>query len=105
MLWLVLLIYGAAMWLIAPLASAARGFFAGAGGPSAAFVGASLLFTGLVLMYALKGGLRASLVTDVVQFVLLVGGVGATLVWLAPRLRGLPLAPPRPGVWNSGLDF
>jgi Na+/proline symporter len=78
---------------------------AAGGKPAAAFIGASLLFTFVVLLYTLKGGLRASLVTDVLQFGLLVIGVGVTLIWLAPRLHGLPLSPPVPGAWNSGLDF
>ncbi|MCB1966195.1 MAG: sodium:solute symporter, partial [Candidatus Accumulibacter sp.] len=34
---------------------------------SAAFIGAALLFTAVVLFYSLKGGLRSSIFTDVIQ--------------------------------------
>ncbi|WP_313950901.1 sodium:solute symporter family transporter [Accumulibacter sp.] len=48
--------------------TAVVGGYYGASG-SAAFIGAALLFTAVVLFYSLKGGLRSSIFTDVVQAV------------------------------------
>ena len=72
---------------------------------SQSFVLSALVFTGLVLLYTLKGGLRTSLVTDFVQFGLLVLAVILTLVWVVPQAPTLSLAPAKAGFWNSGIDL
>jgi Na+/proline symporter len=53
------------------------------------FVGAALLFTAATLIYSLKGGLRSSIVTDVIQSVLFVGAMGVVLFVILPT-HGLP---------------
>jgi len=64
------------------------GAYYGAPG-SGSFIGAALLFTAATLFYSLKGGLRSSIVTDVIQAVLFVGVLGVVLVVVLPT-HGLP---------------
>ena len=57
---------------------AAYGVVGGYFGPpgSAPFIGSALLFTAVTLLYAVKGGLRSSIITDVLQsavFILFLG--------------------------------
>ncbi len=52
---------------------------------SAAFIGAALLFTAVTLAYSLKGGLRSSIVTDVVQALLFVIVLAVVLVYVLPQ--------------------
>lgn len=57
------------------------GYFGDTGSP--AFIGAALLFTAVVLLYSLKGGLRSSIFTDVIQawvFLLFLGVVVAMIL-------------------------
>lgn len=49
------------------------------------FIGAALLFTGATLLYSLKGGLRSSIFTDVIQSVLFVAVLGVVLLVILPR--------------------
>jgi Na+/proline symporter len=49
------------------------------------FIGAALLFTAVTLIYSLKGGLRSSIVTDVVQAVLFVFVLGTVLFLVLPK--------------------
>lgn len=72
---------------------------------SYSFIFSSIVFTVLVLIYTLKGGLRASLVTDLVEFGLLVLAVLLTLLWVVPQAPTLSLAPQESGFWNSGIDL
>lgn len=53
------------------------------------FIAAALLFTAATLFYSLKGGLRSSIVTDVVQAVLFVIVLGIVLFLVLPQ-HGLP---------------
>jgi Na+/proline symporter len=53
------------------------------------FITAALLFTAATLIYALKGGLRSSIVTDVIQTVLFIVALGAVLFLVLPH-HGLP---------------
>jgi Na+/proline symporter len=53
------------------------------------FVAAALLFTAATLLYSLKGGLRSSIVTDVIQSVLFVGVLAVILFVVLPQ-HGLP---------------
>jgi Na+/proline symporter len=68
--------------------TAVVGGYYGASG-SAGFVGAALLFTAAVLFYSLKGGLRSSIFSDVIQAVVFVLFLGLVLAWV------LPAQPPR----------
>lgn len=51
----------------------------------ASFIAAALLFTGVTLAYSMKGGLRSSIVTDVLQAVLFVGMMSIVLFIILPR--------------------
>lgn len=53
------------------------------------FIGAALLFTAVTLFYSLKGGLRSSIITDIVQSVLFVGVMAVVLAIVLP-MHGLP---------------
>ncbi|MBM3346405.1 MAG: sodium:solute symporter [Betaproteobacteria bacterium] len=64
------------------------GAYYGAPG-SGSFIGAALLFTAVTLFYSLKGGLRSSIVTDLIQAVLFVGVLGVVLAVVLPA-HGLP---------------
>jgi Na+/proline symporter len=63
--------------------TAVVGGYYGAPG-SAAFIGAALLFTAAVLFYSLKGGLRSSIFTDVIQAVVFVLFLGIVLAYVVP---------------------
>ena len=58
------------------------GYYGPAG--SGGFVGAALLFTAAVLFYSLKGGLRSSIFSDVIQAVVFVLFLGVVLAWVLP---------------------
>lgn len=49
------------------------------------FIGAALLFTAFTLLYSLKGGLRSSIFTDVIQAVLFVVAISIVLLWILPK--------------------
>jgi Na+/proline symporter len=49
------------------------------------FIGAALLFTAATLFYSIKGGLRSSIVTDVIQGVLFVVVLGVVLFLVLPQ--------------------
>ncbi|MDV2991253.1 MAG: hypothetical protein N4J56_000907 [Chroococcidiopsis sp. SAG 2025] len=72
---------------------------------SYSFILSAIAFTVLVLIYSLKGGLRASLVTDFIQFGLLVFAVLLTLLWVVPQAPALSITPQESGFWNSGVDL
>ncbi len=63
--------------------TAVVGGYYGASG-SAGFIGAALLFTAAVLFYSLKGGLRSSIFSDVIQAVAFVLVVGLVLASALP---------------------
>jgi Na+/proline symporter len=58
------------------------GYYGPAG--SAGFVASALLFTAAVLIYSLKGGLRSSIFTDVIQAVVFVAFLALVLAWVLP---------------------
>ncbi|MFM9971856.1 MAG: hypothetical protein ACKVQK_26035 [Burkholderiales bacterium] len=64
--------------------SSVVGAYYGAPG-SGAFIGAAVLFTLVTLIYSLKGGLRSSIVTDVLQAVLFVAVMAAVLLIVLPK--------------------
>ena len=49
------------------------------------FIGSALLFTAATLIYSLKGGLRSSIVTDVIQAVMFVLVLGLVLFLILPQ--------------------
>ena len=51
---------------------------------SSGFIGAALLFTVAVLLYSLKGGLRSSIFSDVIQAVVFILFVGVVLAFVLP---------------------
>lgn len=59
------------------------GYYGPAG--SGAFIGAALLFTAATLFYSLKGGLRSSIFTDVIQAALFVVFAAFALLVVLPR--------------------
>lgn len=63
--------------------TAVVGGYYGASG-SGAFIGAALLFTAAVLLYSLKGGLRSSIFSDVIQAVVFILFLGLVLAWVLP---------------------
>ena len=58
------------------------GYYGTGGSPS--FIGAALLFTAAVLFYSLKGGLRSSIFSDVIQAVVFVLFLGLVLAYVLP---------------------
>jgi len=69
------------------------------------FIAAALLFTAVTLFYSLKGGLRSSIFTDVIQAVLFVAVMGVVVFVILPE-HGIPrlLAT---GTWrlDAGVDL
>jgi len=63
--------------------TAVVGGYYGASG-SAGFIGAALLFTAAVLFYSLKGGLRSSIFSDVIQAVVFILFLGVVLAYVLP---------------------
>ena len=59
------------------------GYYGPAGSPE--FIGAALLFTAATLFYSLKGGLRGSIVTDVIQAAIFVVFLAAVLLLVLPK--------------------
>ncbi|MCP5159173.1 MAG: sodium:solute symporter [Gammaproteobacteria bacterium] len=59
------------------------GYYGPAGSP--AFIGAALLFTAATLFYSIKGGLRGSIVTDVIQAAIFVVFLAAVLLLVLPK--------------------
>lgn len=51
---------------------------------SASFIGAALIFTAAVLLYSIKGGLRSSIFTDVIQAVVFILFLGVVLAYVVP---------------------
>lgn len=49
------------------------------------FIGAALVFTAVTLLYSVKGGLRSSIVTDVIQAVLFVVAMSIVLFVILPK--------------------
>jgi solute:Na+ symporter, SSS family len=49
------------------------------------FIGAALLFTAVTLVYSMKGGLRSSIVTDIIQSALFVVIMGVVLLVILPQ--------------------
>ena len=69
------------------------------------FVAAALLFTAVTLFYSLKGGLRSSIFTDVIQAVLFVAVMGVVLFVVLPEHGATRLL--ATGSWrlDAGVDL
>lgn len=59
------------------------GYYGPAGSPQ--FIGAALLFTAATLFYSIKGGLRGSIVTDIIQAAVFVVFLAAVLLLVLPK--------------------
>ncbi|HSB99053.1 MAG TPA: hypothetical protein VLE45_04005, partial [Burkholderiaceae bacterium] len=80
------------------------GGYYGASG-SGAFIGAALLFTAAVLCYSLKGGLRSSIFSDVIQAVVFIVFLGVVLAYVVPaHAPGMLLSQGRFSL-DSGVDL
>lgn len=69
------------------------------------FIAAALLFTAVTLFYSIKGGLRSSIVTDVVQGVLFVVVLGVVLFLVLPQHGAVTLLSAGEFRLGAGLDL
>jgi SSS family solute:Na+ symporter len=83
--------------------SVVGGYYGEAG--SAAFIGSALLFTAATLFYSLKGGLRSSIYTDVLQTVLFIGFFAVVLLLVLPEHGPVTLMSTGDFRLDAGLDL
>jgi Na+/proline symporter len=69
------------------------------------FIGAALLFTVATLLYSLKGGLRSSIITDIVQGLLFVIALGLVLFLVLPTHGMTTLVSAGEFKLNAGVDL
>ena len=69
------------------------------------FIAAALLFTAVTLFYSLKGGLRSSIITDVIQSVLFVAVLGVVLFFVLPQYGVARLMSVGDFRLNTGVDL
>jgi len=69
------------------------------------FIGAALLFTAATLVYSLKGGLRSSIFTDIIQAVLFVGVLAIVLFVILPKHGASTLLSVGEFRLEAGLDL
>ena len=76
-------------------------------GPSGTlpFIGAALLFTAATLFYSLKGGLRSSIVTDVVQGILFIVVLLVVLLLVLPKYGAVTLLAQGEFRLDGGVDL
>lgn len=84
--------------------TAVVGGYYGASG-SAGFIGSALLFTAAVLFYSLKGGLRSSIFSDVIQAVVFILFVGVVLAYVLPAHPAGVLLSQGKFTLDSGMDL
>ena len=72
---------------------------------STGFIGAALLFTAVVLIYSLKGGLRSSMFTDAIQAVVFVLFLALVLAWVLPAHRPSELLTAGDFALSAGADL
>ena len=72
---------------------------------SIGFIAAAMLFTAVVLFYSLKGGLRSSIFTDVIQAVVFVLFLGLVLALVLPAHAPAALLGEGEFALNAGLDL
>lgn len=69
------------------------------------FIASALLFTAAVLLYSLKGGLRSSIFTDVIQAVVFVLFLGLVLAWVVPEHGSVRLLTEGRFALDAGADL
>lgn len=81
------------------------GFFGDAG--TSPYYWSIIVFTGLTLLYVVKGGLKSSLITDFIQMILFVLLLLLILGFVVPTISDKPLDANILGTWDfsHGLDF
>ena len=79
------------------------GYFGAPG--HAAYYGAAILFTVFTLAYSLKGGLRSSIFTDVIQAIVFVVFVALVALWILPQDNAHALLTNGQFNLNHGLDL
>ncbi|MGE0290483.1 MAG: hypothetical protein AB7P16_29725 [Bradyrhizobium sp.] len=72
---------------------------------SASFIASALLFTAAVLFYSLKGGLRSSILSDVIQAVVFIAFLGVVLAFVLPAHAPVELLTEGTFALNSGVDL
>jgi Na+/proline symporter len=72
---------------------------------SAGFIGSALLFTAAVLFYSLKGGLRSSIFSDVIQAVVFMLFLGVVLAYVLPAHSPAELLTQGTFALDSGGDL
>ncbi|WP_217992616.1 hypothetical protein [Polaromonas sp. AET17H-212] len=72
---------------------------------SAGFIGSALLFTAAVLFYSLKGGLRSSIFSDVIQAVVFMLFLGVVLAYVLPSHAPSDLLSQGTFALDSGVDL
>lgn len=72
---------------------------------SSGFVGAALLFTAAVLIYSLKGGLRSSIFSDVIQAIVFIIFLGVVLAYVLPTHGPATLLSQGRFSLDSGVDL
>jgi len=72
---------------------------------STEFIGAALLFTAVVLLYSLKGGLRSSIFTDVIQAWVFLLFLGVVLIMVLPAHSPAQLFTEGNFALNGGMDL
>ena len=72
---------------------------------SGSFIASALLFTAAVLFYSLKGGLRSSIFSDVIQAVVFILFLGVVLAFVLPAHSPAKLLTEGTFALNSGVDL
>ena len=72
---------------------------------SGGFIASALLFTAAVLFYSLKGGLRSSIFSDVIQAVVFILFLGVVLAFVLPAHSPATLLTEGTFALNSGVDL
>ena len=72
---------------------------------SAGFIASALLFTAAVLFYSLKGGLRSSIFSDVIQAIVFILFVGVVLAFVLPAHPSAQLLSEGKFALDSGVDL
>lgn len=71
----------------------------------ASYIGAALVFTGFTLAYSIKGGLRSSIFTDVIQTIIFVFFLALVLLFVLPQHSALGFARAGEFRLSAGVDL
>lgn len=83
--------------------SVVGGYYGAVG--SVGFIGSALLFTAFVLIYTLKGGLRSSIFTDVIQAVVFIIFLGIVVAMVLPDHTPAQLLTEGKFTFKGGMDL